>query len=31
VAQIDRCEAVEFDAIVPDASGVPLFFKGRFN
>ena len=31
VAQIDRCEAVEFDAIVTDASGVPLFFKGRFN
>uniref|UniRef100_A0A8C5C128 Hemopexin-like n=1 Tax=Gadus morhua TaxID=8049 RepID=A0A8C5C128_GADMO len=30
VAQIDRCEAVEFDAIVPDASGVPLFFKGDF-
>ena len=31
VAQIDRCDAVEFDAIVQDASGVPLFFKGKCN
>jgi len=28
VADIDRCEGIEFDAIAPDAHGIIRFFKG---
>ncbi|KAL6485038.1 hypothetical protein MHYP_G00070830 [Metynnis hypsauchen] len=28
-AKIDRCQGVEFDAIVPDEHGVTFFFKGQ--